>query len=414
MGNVRIVVDWGRAERLELEVDSETAVDVSEGPAEPLADARDAAAKALAEPLDFPPIRKAVVPGDQVTLAVEEGTPDLPALVAAAVECLLAAEVLPADITILRPLADRGRAPLDPTSALPEAVRTAIKHAWHDPHDRGSLSYVAATAAGHRVYLNRAVADADFVLPIGWARPETFPRTAGFGSVYPRFSDAETLHRHRRAELAAEDKAPAHERAEIDEVGRLTGLLCGLIAAPSDGSKAGAVWAGDPKSISKAATAWLKGYERPPQPRRFPLVLCAVPGDSGLQTWETIGRVLSAAAELVAPQGAVVVLSELGSVEGDRIWGHALRRVTHDEPGQELVDRLRRDAADDAVAALGITVARRRGQVYLRSLLPAESVEELGLAALESDADVQRLVRRAKGCLIVGQAGCVMPRFAGA
>ena len=37
----------------------------------------------------------------------------------------------------------------------------------HDPDDRANLAYLATTAGGRRVYLDRDLTDADFVLPVG-------------------------------------------------------------------------------------------------------------------------------------------------------------------------------------------------------------------------------------------------------
>ena len=43
----------------------------------------------------------------------------------------------------------------------------------HNPADRGKLSFLTNTKSGKPIYLNRAVADADFVIPIGAARSRT-------------------------------------------------------------------------------------------------------------------------------------------------------------------------------------------------------------------------------------------------
>ncbi|MEK6248099.1 MAG: hypothetical protein N2C12_07960, partial [Planctomycetales bacterium] len=51
-----------------------------------VADAGAAMATALAEPIDFPPLMSAVVPGDRVVIPLDPGLPQSPALVARLIE----------------------------------------------------------------------------------------------------------------------------------------------------------------------------------------------------------------------------------------------------------------------------------------------------------------------------------------
>ena len=56
----------------------------------------------LRQPLQFPPLAQAAVPGDKVALALDRGVPQAPAIVAGAIAVLMSAGVLPEDITLLR------------------------------------------------------------------------------------------------------------------------------------------------------------------------------------------------------------------------------------------------------------------------------------------------------------------------
>src|SRR5262245_46455636 len=66
-----------------------------------------AATKAACEaPLDFPPLRQAIVPGDRVVLALGPGVAQGAEVVAAVVPLLCEAGVECGDITVLRSMAD--------------------------------------------------------------------------------------------------------------------------------------------------------------------------------------------------------------------------------------------------------------------------------------------------------------------
>ena len=85
---------------------------------EPLDDPAAAMEAALVEPLDMPALAKCVVPGDHVTLALDPGLPQAPALVAGVVATLLEAGVQSRDISILHTLDDAKSSADDPREAL--------------------------------------------------------------------------------------------------------------------------------------------------------------------------------------------------------------------------------------------------------------------------------------------------------
>src|SRR5438105_4563465 len=72
----------------------------------PLTDIATAISASLEQPLDFPPLRQAVVPGDRVAVALEEGVPQAPVLAAAIVSNLLAAGIAAGDISVVLPHKD--------------------------------------------------------------------------------------------------------------------------------------------------------------------------------------------------------------------------------------------------------------------------------------------------------------------
>src|SRR5580692_6752006 len=67
----------------------------------PLADVRAATTTALDEPLGFPPLSQAVVPGDRVVLALDHDVPRGREIVSALFDCLVTSGLDPADLTLL-------------------------------------------------------------------------------------------------------------------------------------------------------------------------------------------------------------------------------------------------------------------------------------------------------------------------
>ena len=68
-------------------------------------------------------------------------------------------------------------------------MRTEI----HDPADRRKLAYLATTGAGRRVYLNRTLVDADFVIVLSGRDYDPLTGYAGAEvAVFPALSDEET------------------------------------------------------------------------------------------------------------------------------------------------------------------------------------------------------------------------------
>src|SRR5262249_18529172 len=68
---------------------------------QPLEDVRAATRQALEQPLGFPPLAQAVLPGDHVVLALDRDVPDPGPVLAGLFDCLVASGLSPSDITLL-------------------------------------------------------------------------------------------------------------------------------------------------------------------------------------------------------------------------------------------------------------------------------------------------------------------------
>src|SRR5262245_12672413 len=147
-------------DRLDLEVPDDRCVGVWEGPPGiPPVEVKDRLREALERPSGFPPLRQAVVPGDRVVIPIDPEAPEALAVVEVIAEVLQGAGVEPGSIEVLA----TGPVPL----VLDSSRVTVWSRSVHDPDDRSRLAYLASTPGGRRIYLNRAVVDADFVVPVG-------------------------------------------------------------------------------------------------------------------------------------------------------------------------------------------------------------------------------------------------------
>ena len=135
---------YGHSLTLPLDVSPEALVaDFTSIPGEVLDDPAAAVAAALLDPLGYPPLPRAVVPGDRITIAVAPGVPQMPAVVAGVVHTLMSAGIRPADIVVLKP---RSSGADDWLAQRLPADAKAVTIATHDPADKGGLSYLAAFA----------------------------------------------------------------------------------------------------------------------------------------------------------------------------------------------------------------------------------------------------------------------------
>src|SRR5262249_55951119 len=136
-------------------------------------------------------------------------------------------------VTILTP----PDAPQGWIDELPDELAD-VRGEVHDPADRQKLAYLATTAAGRRLYLNRTLVEADFIVVISGRGYDPLTGYAGAeASVFPSLADEEI-----RASLAGPPSAdaPGEEpwpvRAEAAEILWLLGtpFLVQVIAGEGD------------------------------------------------------------------------------------------------------------------------------------------------------------------------------------
>jgi nickel-dependent lactate racemase len=396
---------YGTNSTIELDINAASLVADCRCPhGTPLADPAAATAAALAEPLDFPPLRKAVIPGDRVVLAVAEGLPQSPAIVGAVVSTLIDAGIAPRDICILQPAGELA-GDIELREGLPAESRQEIEFAAHDPNHRDHLSYLAANEHGDAIYVNRRLFDADVVLPIGCVRLDQSPGYFGpSGVLYPTFSDAAAIDRFGTSVLDSGHGEVDRRRREADEVAWLLGVLLVVQVVPAAAGKAMHVIAGNTESVDRRGTELCRLAWAFEIPQRAELVIAAIEGGRDQQTWENFARAIAAASRAVADEGAIALCTELAALPGP-----ALEWIGRSRNLADAQRHIRKEHSSDASAAHELSQALKRVRVYLYSQLDDDVVEELGMAPVAAAADIGRLARRHSSCIVLGNAQFAEP-----
>lgn len=367
----------------------------------PLDDPAAAVADALHQPLEYPPLSKSTTPGDRVVLALDRSVPRAAEITAAVVHSLVHAGVDPDGISVLWSPFDADAQAGDPCRLIDEPLRERITLLTHDPAERALLAYLAATDAGEPILLNRAIHDADLVLPIGCLHDEAAAGYYGIHTpVYPAFSGQKTLQRYRS--LGSLHGRGEYKRGLVDEVNQvawLLGINLTIQIVPAAGSSVLHVLAGQSEAVRRRGRELYRAAWSRPVPRRASLVVAAIEGDASNQTWQNFGRAIDAAVKLVEDGGAIAVCCDLAAG-----LGPAMQRMVGARSRRAAVRRISRERPEDALPAAQLARALDRCKVYLLSRLDASDVEELEMIPVADGGELARLARRHKSCILLNNA----------
>jgi nickel-dependent lactate racemase len=402
---------FGENASLELALrDDAQVLQCGAAPSQPLDDPSAAVSAALSDPLDLPPVYRAIAPGDRVVVAIDRDVPQLPEVVAGAVSALLEGAIEPSDISLVLASSDDLSEGRHPRSLLPRSVQELVAVTAHAADDPAELSYLAATEEeAFPIYLNRRIIDADFVLPISCLRLDDALGYVGVcGGLFPAFADAKTQERF-NSPGAAEGASPkSRRRRESEEAAWLLGIQFMLQVTPGPRHSLLNVLCGSPSAVAQRGKQLCEAAWRQPIPNRASLVVAAIDGGPDEQNWQNVGRALLAASRAVADGGAIVLCTQLRQSPGP-----ALRILSNQEDLRAAHRQIHRLHTPDALSASLFAKVMERCRVYLFSELQNDEVEDLGLAPVESAAEISRLGRMHQTCLLLSSAQYAMPAAGG-
>ena len=359
---------------------------------------------ALAEPIHFPPLAQATVPGDGVVLAVEPGIPQQLQVIAGALKSLRDAGVEDALITVL----------LACPSANADSFQSelaAIGHRdcqvkIHDPDNENEIAFLGVSQTGVALRLNRALCEADLVLPVTVAtRQQVVNQTSStFSGLLPVFSDRETQQRFSASTAEQFPALPPENMLEIDECSRQLGAGIIVQVVPGPERQIAAVFAGEPASVTQQAQKKYNEIWSSDSQTYGNLVIATLAGDAEQQTWQNVGHALAAAEAVLEPGGCIAICSELAEAPGlalSQLFGnddyHVARREIQQNPGT------------DSGPAMQLCQTLERGTLYLRSKLSRSVVESLGITPLESDSELEHLAQTLRPCVVLEEAQRLLP-----
>jgi nickel-dependent lactate racemase len=393
---MRTSIAWG-TQSLELEIDARNLVAAQRADIAPnLADPIQALRDALESPLDYPALRRALIPDDHVAIYVDEGISQLGKLLVPLLAHVRLANVQADAITLICAPPSSGQPWLDD---LPDAFQD-VHIEVHQPADRKKLAYLATTKQGRRVYLNRTAVDADqFVLLtrrrydacVGYAGAET--------ALYPGLSEEATI-----AELRGhfDRHVPGAELNRIQAEARTVAWHLGapffvqLIEGTGDGLAH--VVAG-PLESSDAGQRLLDARWRVSFAQATDVVIASITGDPARQTLDDLARAYFSAARIVKPSGSIVLLTEIAPALGPGF--ETFRR--HDDSAVALRVLMHEKPSDLAAAFMWATAANQ-ARLYLLSGLASDVAEEIFTIPMQHAAQAQRLLTEEATCALLPDA----------
>jgi len=397
---MQVSIDYGR-ERLTVDVAADRVLALQRPAASvPIADPAAAVRDALETPQRYPALRRAMTPDDHVTVVVDERLPAFAEMVTAVLDHIASAGVAPDAVTLLCPPSSSRQ---DWLSDLPER-HESVQVATHSPGDRKQLAYLASTRKGRRVYLNRAVVDADqLVVLTGLRYDPLLGHTGAAGAVFPALSDAETRHAFDKSlSMDAPGEAPSPARGEAEEVAWLLGAPFQVQVVEGPGDTVAAVLAGS-NEVAADGRALLDRTWRGKVQRPADTVIAAMSGDPARQDLGDMARALACAARVVRPNGTVALLCQTRPALGESFQ----RMMDHDD-----ADRTFRSLAgsppDDWATAYSWLQTARRARIVLLSGIPSEAAEGLFTTPMEQARQVQRLIDAGGDCLFLPDAHKLM------
>ena len=400
-------LQYGPSKVIRFEIPAESIVLDRPGPeGEVLDDPAAAVAAGLANPIEFPPLEQAVTGDDQVAIALGPGVPCAEAIVAGVVYALTEAGLAASQITIVQDACEAALHGRDVAAGLPLEYRDQVKLVSHDPTNREQLTYLAANQEGDPIYFQRAIGDADLVIPIACLRGDQVLGDHGMQSqLYPVFADESAQQRFRTVDAFRNSPQRKQRIDQAEEANWLLGVMLYIGVLPGDRGGVLDLLVGERSAVTNLARGLCENAWAFETPQPSDLVVASISGDSEQQTWENVGRALEAAAQLISEQGAIVICSDL-----DTPPAQSMQRLAGEETGGEALRAINKDSFADTLAADRLASLCERHSIYFRSKLEADVVESLGMAFVSSDEEIVRLSSRFRSCSLIGSAQFAMPR----
>jgi len=361
-------------------------------------DVQQATMQALAQPIDFPPLAMAVVEGDRIAVAVDPNVPQVVDLVVAVVRSLQATSAEHVDVVL-------GDEATETTLAnLRAALRDWLTDDYvtlvrHDSSDREALRYLGAGADALPWYVSRPLVDADVVLPIALRRLGDLDQSHDITGIYPAFADSAT--RRRVGDRTEPTPSTPTDDSPETQIPALIGIQLMIAVSANHVGGIGEIVAGTPFGIAHEPVRSVA--EEAECPLACDLVIASLDGDAQQQSWPNVARAAWAASRYAKSGGTILVWTAIDqppSVAIIRAFGSDDVDFLGDAHAEADESQSEAFPPWDASVTSGNLLARVAAEhrIVIRSQVAAETMEPLGMGALQTIAELRRLMETFPSC----------------
>lgn len=345
---------------------------------------------ALDNPYQFEAMRRAMTPDDHIVIVVDDALPCLAELIAGVVEYVGDAGVKPESVTLLIAPPAWHQEFIDD---LPDEIAD-VKVEIHNPDDEKRLAYLATTAAGRRVYLNRTLVESDFAIFLTGRR---FDPVLGFSggpqSLFPALSNTATRNEFIGRPPSEHPFALKTERTEEEEIAWLLGTPFFVQVIEGPGETIHDVVSGMIDSLPEG-TARQKEYWTIHADRRADLVIATANGSEA-----DLANALANAARVVAPTGRIVLLAPTPEELDDAF---AIIRKSPD--AATAARTLIREKPEGTAAGVLWSFAASSSKLILGPDWPKKLAEELFATSVTTAAAIESLIEEATSVIVLPEA----------
>jgi lactate racemase len=332
---------------------------------------------ALRAPIGSAPLADLVRAGDRVVVVHSDLTRPMPneRVLPVLLAELETAGVRPHEITLLNGLGTHRRQTADELAAMlgPELV-ARYRCEQHDGWDKANLIAIGRTRAGHSMRINRTYLEADVKILTGFIEPHLF---AGFSggpkAVLPSVAGIDSVMANHGARMVGHPKAtwgvctgnPIWE--EMLAVALRTEPTLLLNVTLNRERQITGVFAGELETAHAAGRAFCAAAAFCPVPRLYDVVITTNAGyPLDMNLYQSV-KGMSAAARVVKPGGAIILVAECR--EGIPEHGEYARLLRSAESPQSLLERIEAPgyACHDQWQVQVQALVQQRAQVHLYS-----------------------------------------------
>jgi lactate racemase len=311
----------------------------------PVADEKEAVAKALAHPVGSAPLTERVRPGDRVCIVFTDITRSCPdtLLVPPMLAQLKAAGVRDDHITLLCGIGmHRPSTREEKVAKLGEEVVSHYRVIDNEPQNAEALVDLGTTEGGVPVLEHRAVVESDLVIATGIVEPHQYAGYSGGRKTLAVGAAGEALiaHTHGTAfvdhpgtRLGRIEGNPFHEA--VSEAARRAGLRFILNVVLDDDKHVLRVTAGDPDQAFKDLVAFARSVYEVPIPQQYDIAIGGVgfPKDSNLyQASRAPSYLFFAPTCVVRPGGCFIIPARCEEGAGSGVGEQRFLAAMRDMP----------------------------------------------------------------------------------